>query len=399
MNGNIEVRIINNLAEAEREIGFIGADQVGCRIMAPKAVHRVLKISQVNLKQAHILKQEMLARGGEAATARGVIDASIEQTDILLIGTLQQFDSLIKKLKQQPFGLAAMADQIKGVLDHLEGRRVLKLACRGKKITLGQRTLVMGILNVTPDSFSDGGRFNQVEAALDRAWQMVADGVDIIDLGGESTHPGYIPVSPEEELARVIPALEHLVKEIPVPISVDTTKAAVARAALAAGAHMINDQWALQADPEMATVAAEYLAPVILMHNQTGTVYRDLMGDMVAFLRKSMEIGSAAGIPEQNFIVDPGVGFGKTYEQNLQTMGRLRELAVLGKPVLIGTSRKSLIAKTLDLPPDQRVEGTGATVALGIVNGADIVRVHDVKEMVRVAKMTDAMLGRGVINE
>jgi len=253
---------------------------------------------------------------------------------------------------------------------------------------------VMGILNVTPDSFSDGGRYNQIEAALAWARQLVADGADIIDLGGESTRPGYIPVGVDEELDRVIPVLEVLVREINVPISIDTTKALVARRALEAGAHMINDQWALRADLDMASVVAEYQVPLIMMHNQHGTSYRDLMGDMVKYLQESIAIAVQAGIARENLIIDPGIGLGKTLEQNLEILRRLRDLNCLGLPVMLGTSRKSMIGKVLGLPFDQRVEGTGATVALGIAQGVDIVRVHDVKEMVRVARMTDAVVRR-----
>jgi len=360
--------------------------------MAPKAVHRVLKVTGLEPRQANIIKQEMLSRGGEAAVARGTVDGSVEKTDLLLMGTLKQFDGLIAKLKMQPFGLPGLAEEIKTVLKNLEGRRPYTLDCRGKKLNIGTRTLVMGTLNVTPDSFSDGGKYFNLEDAVARARQMVDEGADIIDLGGESTRPGHIPVALDEELRRVMPVLERLVKEIDIPISVDTFKAEVARRALKLGANIINDQWALRADKDMAGVVAQYNAPVIIMHNQHGTEYRDLMGDMVSYFRESMIIAGAAGIPREKIIIDPGIGFGKTLEQNLEVMRKLRELDCLGQPVLLGTSRKSMIGKTLDLPPDQRVEGTGATVAVGITFGVDIVRVHDVREMVRVARMTDAMV-------
>lgn len=388
---NLEVK---NLAQARAEIAAVGADPVGVGLMAPKAVHRVLKISGLNPRQANILKQEMLARGGEAAVHRGVIEGAVEATEVILMGTVKQLESLVAKLKAQPFGLAALAEEIRRVLTNLEGRKVRRLDCRGRELVLGERTLVMGILNVTPDSFSDGGKFSDPDRAVERAHRMVEEGADIIDLGGESTRPGYTPVPLEEELRRVMPVLERLVQEVSVPISVDTTKAEVARQALECGAHIINDQWALRADPEMAGVVARYGAPVVLMHNQRGTEYRDLMGDMVQFFQESIGLAGAAGIPREKIIIDPGIGFGKTVEQNLEVLARLEELSCLGLPVLLGTSRKSVIGKTLDLPVDQRLEGTAATVALGIAAGADIVRVHDVKEMVRVARMTDAIVRR-----
>ncbi|WP_281277602.1 dihydropteroate synthase [Thermodesulfitimonas autotrophica] len=252
----------------------------------------------------------------------------------------------------------------------------------------------MGILNVTPDSFSDGGRYETVEAAKARAIEMVAQGADIIDIGGESTRPGHTPVDAAEEMRRVLPVLEAVIPAVPVPVSIDTSKAAVARAALAAGAHIVNDQWALR-DEGMAEAVAAAGAPVVLMHNQKGTAYRDLMADIIAYFNERIAFAVSAGIPRERIIIDPGIGFGKTPEQNLEVMRRLEELNALGCPILIGTSRKSFIGYALDLPVSERMEGTAATVAVGIMKGADIVRVHDVKEMVRVARMTDALKRKG----
>jgi dihydropteroate synthase len=252
----------------------------------------------------------------------------------------------------------------------------------------------MGIVNVTPDSFSDGGKYDRVEKAVEHAWRLVEEGADIIDIGGESTRPGFAEVSAEEELRRIIPVLEELAPQIKVPISVDTYKAEVGRWALEAGAAIINDIWGFQREPELAKVAAEYDCPVVLMHNQDGTDYHDLMGELILFLRKSIQIAESAGVAAEKIIVDPGIGFGKNLDQNLEVMKRLDELKTLGKPVLLGTSRKSMIGQTLNLPVTEREEGTAATIALGIAKGVDIVRVHNVKEMVRVVKMTDAMIRR-----
>ncbi|MCG8401136.1 MAG: dihydropteroate synthase [Firmicutes bacterium] len=376
----------------KKEFHKIGVDPAGAVQMETKSLHRLVKIYGLTPKQANIIKQEMLAKGGDAAVARGTIDASVEKTDVLLMGTEKQYRAAIKKLRMQPFGLARLAEQLEGTLGNMRGRKSRTLDCRGTKLTLGARTLIMGILNITPDSFSDGGRFYDPERAVAHAERMQAEGADIIDVGGESTRPGHIPISTEEEMDRVLPVLRALVRELDVPVSIDTTKAAVARSALEAGVHIVNDQWALRADEGMASLAAEYRAPLVLMHNQKGTAYRDLIGDMVGYFTASVKTALEAGVSRDNIIIDPGIGFGKTAEQNIETMCRLRELDCLGLPVLLGTSRKSMIGKTLDLPSDQRVEGTGATVALGIVNGVDIVRVHDVKEMVRVARMTDAMV-------
>ncbi len=403
---NVRVVEINDCSEARPAIKEVGADAAGIRWMAPKAVHRVLKVEGLSTRAAVILKQEMLSRGGDAAISRNAGGLKAEKTDVLLMGTLRQYEDVCKKLRMQPFGLSGLAGEIKAVLNNLEKRKPFTLRCRDLSLTIGKRTLVMGILNVTPDSFSDGGKFIDVEAAVSHARQMVEDGADIIDLGGESTrvqaNPVYYgdpsrpwswePLPVEEELRRIMPVLERLLKEIRVPISIDTYKAETAKAALQAGAHMINDVWGFQYDPRLAEVAAEYDVPVILMHNRQGTEYRNLMGEMMAFLRKSIKIAEDAGVRSEQIIIDPGIGFGKTLEQNLEVLRRLREFRSLGKPILLGTSRKSVIGRTLNLPPDQRVEGTAATVALGIAGGADIVRVHDVKEMVRVARMTDAII-------
>ena len=276
----------------------------------------------------------------------------------------------------------------------------------------GSRTYVMGILNVTPDSFSGDGiitKGDTVELAVEQARDFLTNGADILDVGGESTRPGSEPVDTDEELERVIPVIEAIVKKFPdALISIDTYKARVAEAAFKAGAHILNDVWGLRADPELASVAAKYKAPVILMHNRSnpasvevraqlgnayiGSTYENLMEDVKRELLVSVELARKAGIEEAHVILDPGIGFGKTREHNLELINRLDEIRALGYPVLLGPSRKSFIGFTLDLPADQRVEGTAATVAVGIARGADIIRVHDVKEMVRVAKMTDAIV-------
>jgi dihydropteroate synthase len=390
----VEVRnlILNSREQALKEILSVGADPAGSRWMSPKAVHRVLKISGLSPIQASIIKQEMLGKGGDAAVARGVLDHSATISDALVMGTVRQIEAMAAKLKMQPFGLPALADKIREALSSLEGRKPFSLDCRGKVLPLGARTLVMGILNTTPDSFSDGGNFIDPGRAVEHALRMEEEGADIIDLGGESTRPGHREVEAGEEMNRIMPVLSRLLRELKVPVSVDTTKAAVAQRAMEEGAHIINDQWALRRDPGMAGIAARYGVPVIMMHNQDDTRYRDMMGEMIGYFRESIAMAERAGIDRNKIIIDPGIGFGKTVAQNLETMGRLKELDCLGLPVLLGTSRKSLIGKTLDLPADQRVEGTAATVALGIAYGADIVRVHDVREMVRVARMTDAMV-------
>jgi dihydropteroate synthase len=279
----------------------------------------------------------------------------------------------------------------------------------------GSRTYVMGILNVTPDSFSGDGLMTQQDAlaaSLEQARRFVEAGADILDIGGESTRPGAEPVAADVESNRVMPVIEELVVQFPdMLLSIDTYKASVAEAALEAGAHIVNDVWGLRADPELGAVVKRYNVPVILMHNRSnpktaeirdrlggryvGVEYDDLLEDVKRELLQSVELAHKAGINDDHILLDPGIGFGKTVTQNLALLNRLDEIRALGYPVLLGPSRKSFIGYTLDLPPDQRVEGTGATISIGIDRGADIVRVHDVTEMVRVARMTDAIVRSG----
>ena len=295
------------------------------------------------------------------------------------------------------------------------------LTINDQTLNWGERTYVMGILNATPDSFSGDGLSpspdfpstsgGDVGRALAQAREFVEFGADILDVGGESTRPGSAPVDADEELRRVIPVIEAISQEMPQTlISVDTYKASVAQAALDAGAHIVNDVWGLRADPELASVVAKAGCPVILMHNRSnpasvevrsqlgnayiGAEYGDLLEDVKVELLASVKIAHRAGVADEAIILDPGIGFGKTVEQNLELNNRLDEIRALGYPVLLGPSRKSFIGYTLDLPADQRVEGTAASIAVGITRGADIIRVHDVKEMARIARMTDALVRR-----
>ncbi|PQP90344.1 dihydropteroate synthase [Paenibacillus sp. AR247] len=260
-------------------------------------------------------------------------------------------------------------------------------------LRLGQSTQLMGILNVTPDSFSDGGRYVDPDTAVRHALKMMLDGADLIDIGGESTRPGYTPVSAEEELARVIPVIEAIHKAAPhIPISIDTYKAEVARQAILAGAHIINDIWGGKGDPDMLKVAAELGCPIILMHNRHDMDYTDFVEDVVADLKESVRLALAAGVRPEHIILDPGIGFAKNGEHNLKLMTQLDRLNQIGYPVLLATSRKRFIRSVLDLPVDDLVEGTAATVAFGIAQGCQLVRVHDVKSIKRTVKMCDAMI-------
>ena len=249
-----------------------------------------------------------------------------------------------------------------------------------REFDVKNKTYIMGILNVTPDSFSDGGKWNDMDNALRHTESMIADGADILDIGGESTRPGHTPVGAQEEIERILPVIEAVKKRFDIPISVDTYKGSVAEESLKNGADLINDIWGLKYDPEMAPVIAKYNAPCCLMHNKANTEYNNFIVDMLAETQECVNIAKRAGIADDKIILDPGVGFGKNYEMNLMTMDNLELFQKLGYPVLLGTSRKSMIGLTLDLPVDQRVEGTLATTVIGIMKGCAFVRVHDIKE-------------------
>ena len=275
--------------------------------------------------------------------------------------------------------------------------------CGNTEFRWGEKTYVMGVVNLSPDSFSGDGIGDDIEATIDQAQRMVAEGADIIDVGGESTRPGTRPQSREdidEELRLVIPAIERLVAEISVPISIDTYKAAVAGRALKAGAGMINDIWGLKRDPSIAAVAAAAGVPIILMANQRDAPPKvGILAKVISDLEMGIRIAIGAGVAPENIIIDPGIGFGKSLEQNLELINRLAELKVLGKPILLGASRKSMIGMVLDLPADKRLEGNLAVTAIGISNGADMVRVHDVRQTVLVCRMSDAIIRRGSVND
>jgi dihydropteroate synthase len=278
--------------------------------------------------------------------------------------------------------------------------------CNKTEFHWGKRTYVMGVVNVSPDSFSGDGT-SDIKTAVTQSCRFVDEGADVLDIGGESTRPGFSQITVEEEIRRVIPVIEQLASKINVPISIDTSKYEVAQQALAAGASILNDQWGLKTEPRLAELASRRNIPIILMSNQRDiggydagigrdtAGYANVMAEVITSLRKSVATAKQSGVPKENIIIDPGIGFGKTWQQDIEIIRRLRELKVLGLPILVGTSRKSLIKMVLNLPANQRVESTAATVAISIANGADIVRVHDVEQMARVCKMTDAIV-RGI---
>lgn len=270
------------------------------------------------------------------------------------------------------------------------------IKCGPHQLDLSRKTYIMGILNTTPDSFSDGGKYNTIDQAIEHAKEMVENGADIIDIGGESTRPGYTVISEEEEIDRIVPIIEAISKHVSVPISIDTYKAKVAQRAIEAGAHIINDIWGAKADAKMAAVAAEYNVPIILMHNRDDRNYSFFIRDVLNDLYESINIVKQAGVRDDQIILDPGIGFAKDLNENILMMQNLDILTSLGYPVLLGTSKKSMIGQALNLPVKERMEGTGATVCYGIQKGCQIIRIHDVKEMSRMAKMMDVLMGKGV---
>ncbi len=388
---------ITSSAQAENELKRVGVDRPGIEAMIPKMENVNLLLEGIECKIANILKQEMLSIGGDVAVARGSVSCSIDRTDAVIIGTLKQARRLADKIAPQPFTLRDISEDIRRVLDNIT-RDTFVLKTPKREIAVGGRTLVMGIMNMTPDSFSDGGMFGSVEEAVKYALKMEANGADIIDIGGESSRPGSEPVSAEEELDRVIPLIKKLEGLLSIPISIDTTKADVARLAIEAGAEMVNDISAMRFDAKMPGVVADCRVPVVLMHMrgmpktmQEGDLsYRALMGEITGFLKESMENARSSGVDVENIVVDPGIGFGKSTADNIAILRHLRELKSLGRPIVVGTSRKRFIGEiTGEKPAGNRVEGTAASVAASIMNGADIVRVHDVGFMKKISRIAD----------
>ena len=398
---NVRPLVIGSVGSAEESIRCIGCDTGGVPLMAPKAMHHTFKLEDVDSRAALIIKQEMLAAGGEAAVCRGVIGLSSKRTDILVMGTRRQLQFAMRKLRGQPFGAAAVAVELGSVIRNIDRGRDFVLRCGGRRLRLGKRTHIMGVLNVTPDSFSDGGRFLDTEKAVERGLQMAAEGADIIDIGGESSRPGAAPVSALQEQRRVIPVIAALAGKLDIPISIDTYRPETARAALDAGAVIINDISGLRRKG-MARLAAGRDVPVVIMHMkgtprdmQKDPAYDDVLGEINRFLRARIDAAAAAGVDPEKMVVDPGIGFGKTVDHNLRIISRLGELAGLGRPILVGVSRKSFIGKILDAGMDGRLEGGLAAATAAVLNGATIIRAHDVEANVRAARLADAIAGAG----
>lgn len=395
----IRQRHFSSLEDAQHAFALLGCDEAGIQIMKEKAFFHSLELQEISLRAAIILKQEMMALGGEVVLSRDVMTLQPEKTTAIILGTEKQYAKLWQKLAQQPFGCKEIANLLKKFLEEKK-QPVLKQQWQFENKTLSfEKPLIMGIINITPDSFSDGGKYLHTEAAVQHAKQLIKEGADIIDLGAESTKPGSDAVTEEEELKRLLPVLDALLKdqEVQVPISIDTYKPCVAEECLKRGAHILNDITGMQ-NPKMREVAAQYRVPVIIMHMQ-GTPktmqenpqYKAVVAEIIDFLEQQINVCKAEGITQ--IICDPGIGFGKTSEHNLELLKRLKEFEVLAVPLLIGTSRKSFIGKTVGGEVDDRLEGTIASNVVAMMHGANIFRVHDVKACRRALDLTAAIFG------
>lgn len=395
---NLQVLELKNIDEVVEELRSLKVHPGGIDIMAPKGILRIIKVKGINSAALNILKQEMLSIGGDCAVPWDAFVSRSRDCEGIIIATQAQINRLCEKLALQPLNLPELGRRIR-LLEVNYGRENFILSAGKFRLNLSKRTHIMGILNVTPDSFSDGGLYLDKASAVERALGMESQGADIIDIGGESTRPGAKAISAKEECGRVIPVIKTLGKRLKIPISIDTTKSEVAQRALDCGASIVNDIMGLKKDPKLAKLAKKYNAAVVLMHikgtprtMQKSPKYKELIFEILESLRQSIKIAKEAGICDDKIVVDPGIGFGKTAEHNLQILKRLCELKSLGYPVLVGPSRKSFIGKVLDAGVEDRLFGTAASVAVAILNGANILRVHDVKDMRQVARLTDAIL-------
>jgi len=375
--------------------------------MSPKANCFLINLEGISAVAANILKQEMLSLSGEVAVPRDVITGRKRNTNCLIIGNLNQLKQLKEKLKKQPFGLSNVSTELNKIIENYLRKRFTINTSR-HKIILGSRTLIMGIVNLTPDSFSGDGFYalsNRIHSLKIKDLitrdieRLVKDGADIVDIGGESTRPGAKPVSVKEEINRVVPIIKKISKRIKVSISIDTYKPEVAKAALDSGADIVNNIMGIGQNMNLIKTVARYKAGLVIMHikgkprtMQKSPKYKSLMGEILNSLNNAIDFAVKSGVDREKIIVDPGLGFGKTAAHNLEIINRLSELRSLGRPILIGPSRKSFIGKVLNLPVEERLMGTAAAVTVSIKNGANIVRVHDVKKIREVVKLTDSMM-------
>lgn len=400
MRYTIRALDIKSRQEGLSEFEKIGSTLPGQKIMVDKIFPLSIKVKGLKPMAINILKQEMLARDGDVVTSRNILLEKEGTEDVIIEGTYKSFEGLVEKLKIQPFGLKDLSlDLDKFLKDHRKKQEGLKFKIGSRSFTAGSPPLIMGILNVTPDSFFDGGRYDEPEKAESKIKEMVDAGVDIIDVGGMSSRPGSKPVSPAEESKRVIPVIKFIKKNFDVLISIDTYRSQVASEAVAAGVHMVNDISAFTMDKKMASAAASAGTTVVLMHMQgkpevmqDDPQYEDVVDEIYEYLDARAAYARKAGIAGDKIIIDPGIGFGKTLEHNLAILNKIREFTYMGYPVLVGASRKSFIGKILGLETDDRLEGSLAVAVWSTINGASILRVHDVAETARAVKTASSII-------
>ena len=395
MKYKIRVLQIRSKKEGIAEFEKVGSTAAGNKIMINKAFPLSIKIKQVNTVAANILKQEMLARDGDVITSRSILTEKRAKTDIIIQGTRKSITSLVKKIRSQQFGLGDLSGDLSGHLKKMDKACKEKdLIIADKKFEPGKEVVIMGILNVTRDSFYDGGQYYDREKALARARSLAEEGAHIIDVGGMSTRPGSLPVGKEEEMERTIPVIENISRDHDILISIDTYRPEVAAEAIKAGAHIVNDISGLGMDESMAGVIAKSNVSVVLMHikgtpenMQDDPRYQDVIEEIYQYFEDKTKTAISSGIGPEKIILDPGIGFGKRPEHNLEIISKLREFKMLGFPILVGASRKSFIGEVLGLPVGERLEGSLSVAVWSMINGADILRVHDVKETMRAVKM------------
>jgi len=396
-NKNVRVLNLTNHNDLAQELARIGVDSKAWDIFSAKLENLTIKIEHLPAGLANILKQTALALGADCAQHCQIITGRKKFSDVILFANLRQLERIGERLSYQPFSGGKLGKEIIGLVKRYRQKN-LNLKIGNKIFDFTKRTYLMGILNITPDSFSDGGRYLDTGKAISRAEVIEAEGADLIDLGAESTRPGSKPITPKEELKRLIPVLKIIRKKLKIPISVDTYKSEVAKAVLSEGADMINDITGLNFDKQMPKIIAKFDVPCIIMHikgkpksMQKNPHYKDTTAEIYDYLAQSMSQAQAGGINPKKIIIDPGIGFGKRLEDNYMILRRLSELKSLGRPIMVGPSRKSFIGLTLNLPVGERLEGTIAASVMAIMQGANFLRVHDVAQVKRAAIMTDAI--------
>ncbi|MCL4384860.1 MAG: dihydropteroate synthase [Actinobacteria bacterium] len=399
MNYKIRQIFINNKSDAFNEFIKIGATPPGAEIMSEKIINIAIKVDDIDNRAANILKQEMLVRNGDVVTSREALYSSGSKSDVIIFGTKKNIRSMVEKIKLQPFGLKNLSLELEEFLNKLEkdeANNILRIA--KKEFNIKKQTVIMGIVNVTPDSFFDGGEYFKLEDAYKRVDKIVGEGADIIDVGGMSTRPGSKPVSLEDELERTIPVVRYIKKNYDISVSIDTYRSQVASEAIQAGAEIVNDISGLNFDKDLKKIIADSGSYLVLMHMQgnpqnmqENPSYKDVTGEIYNFFNNQILLALEAGIKSENIIIDPGLGFGKTLEHNFIIIKKLADFKSLGYPILIGASRKSFTGALLNLPPNERLESSLAAATICVLNGASILRVHDVKETIKAISLVKAI--------